>query len=299
MEGFESDQDSRAAGRGDAVEERLVARDVDADLAEPAALQRGDGVEEREELRSSSEQIVINKEEEPVRRQFFDLVDQAVERADAQRRAVEAVDRAEVAGEAASAAVLDELQRRVFLAFVDGAVEAVIGEGLVVAACVNAPHRAAVGKQALPRSLGVTDDDGVGVPQRLLGEKRRVVAAHHHRNAACAIVVGDGVGAARGEGLDAERGEVGRVVFRQRLGLLVVEGDVPSRRARGEDAHGQRRHGVGGAIVAEVGADEGEPGTSGAPHPALRATFSPRAGRRLFFKGPSPREAGRGWPKAG
>jgi hypothetical protein len=42
-----------------------------------------------------------------------------------------------------------------------------------------------------------------------------------------------------------------------------------------------------------------------APHPPLRGTFSPQAGRRaldrktLEIESPSPREAGRGWPKAG
>jgi hypothetical protein len=53
------------------------------------------------------------------------------------------------------------------------------------------------------------------------------------------------------------------------------------------------------AIAAAIVAGSGRRVAGGAPHPALRATLSPLAGRGTLASDPSPREAGRGWPKAG
>ena len=167
IERFEADEHEPAAGGGHAVEQRLVARDVDTDLARPAALQRRHRVEQRKKVRFAAEEIVVDEEQQASWRQRLDFRDEAIERPRAQRRAVETMDGAEVAREAAAASPLHELDRRVVLAFVNGAVDAVIGERRIVAAGVFVlkPAGLEVGKQPLPRPFGVADDDGIGVLQ--------------------------------------------------------------------------------------------------------------------------------------
>src|SRR5436190_932882 len=86
-------------------------------------------------------------------------------------------------------------------------------------------------KRSLP------DGDRIGVPERLVRKEARMVAAHYHGHAARAIGIRDRVRAARGEGLHAERDEIG-IHDRNGFGLLVIERDLPLRRARGENAHG-------------------------------------------------------------
>ena len=85
-----------------------------------------------------------------------------------------------------------------------------------------------------------------------------MIPAHHHRDAAAAIGGGDLVGAARREGLDRHRHQVGRLDA-QRLDALVDQRGLDlARRAGLEDGENERRHRVGRRAFAESGPDEGD-----------------------------------------
>ena len=133
-----------------------------------------------------------------------------------------------------------------------------------VSSLVRGRPPAEVFEQPLPSSLGIADDHGIRVLERLIGKEGRVIAAHDHRHASAAVRIRDRIGAARGECLDAQGDEIGLFIERHRLGFFVVEAHLPSAGARGQDAHGQRRHGIGGAVIAEIRPDESEPHSSAA-----------------------------------
>ena len=115
-----------------------------------------------------------------------------------------------------------------------------------------------------PHALGFADYDCIGVARHFVGNERGVEAAHHHRYAARAVLTGDLVRARRGVRLDRNGHGVGRLIERNGLHSIVVEGEVDvGRREGGEVGHRERLH-LPGADVALAGAmsdggmDEGE-----------------------------------------
>ena len=134
VQGLEADQHESAARSSHPIEQPLVARDVDADLARPAPAQRLERVEQRLQVGLSAKEVVVDEEQELSLGQTADLRDQPVHGSHAKVRAVEGMDRAEVAREAAATSVLDQLDRRVALAAVDGSLEPVVRERALVAA---------------------------------------------------------------------------------------------------------------------------------------------------------------------
>src|SRR5262249_8019514 len=124
IERLQADQDQAAARVAHEIQQFVVPRDVDRDLARPHALQRFQRVHQRYEAIPVPKQILVNKEYQPVWRQCRKFASNLVRRPLGAALTVEGMDRAELACEAATAADLDEVHRRILLAVEDAAIKA-------------------------------------------------------------------------------------------------------------------------------------------------------------------------------
>ena len=113
------------------------------------------------------------------------------------------------------------------------------------------------------------------VQPRLVGQERGVHAAENDLDAPCAILGGDLVAAARGVGLDRDRGQIGRLVVWDRLHPVVVEDALDvGRRHAGEHGEHQRLHAALVDVEAvlhapDVRLDERDPHGSASQQPVL------------------------------
>ena len=259
MSELQADQDQAAARVAHEIQQFVVPRDVDRDLARPHALQRFQRVHQRYEAIPVPKQIVVDKEYQPVGRQCRNFGCNLVGWPLGAALTVEGVDRAELACEAATAADLDEVHRRILLAVEDAAIKV-----RAVMAVGREPIRISLLERTFPRildnsfplSVGVAYDETISILGRLLGKQSHVRAAHHDRNSAPAIILGYLVGAPRGEAFDRNGDEIGR--HRSvRLHSLVDEHRVDVRRGRGlEQGEHQGGHCIGRRTFSELRTDE-------------------------------------------
>ena len=83
--------------------------------------------------------------------------------------------------------------------------------------------RSEILEESRPRVFTWTQDDGVGMRRRLVGERGHVQPAQHHERPEPSIVIGDLVRAPRARDIHLDGDEVGRVVEREPLDVLVAD----------------------------------------------------------------------------
>jgi hypothetical protein len=154
------------------LQECLVVCGVDAHLRNPAHAERGERFGEFAGEGEIGGEVIVDEEEQPLlgseRRDFGD---DSVDRPVAGRALEEGLDGAELAGEAAAAAGLDQPDGKIIPAAKDRPVVAHCGQvGLRVRAVERPePPGAGILDHRGPDVLGLADDHGFGVVLDLLG----------------------------------------------------------------------------------------------------------------------------------
>ena len=153
--------------------------------------------------------------------------------------------RAELAMVTATAAKLDQAYRQVALAGKEIAPRhhPRLGDPQRAIVALPQPPLVRVGHHLWPERLAVACEDSVRVLGYLVGDECRVHPAHHHRHPARAKFGGDLIGAARGECLDIDGNQIGRLVVVDFIDAVVEQPTIDARRSQsGQDPEGERLH---------------------------------------------------------
>ena len=260
VERFKTDQRQRTAGVAHQVEQRVIARHVNGDLARPPHFERDESLHQFNEALAFPQEVVIDKKHHLVSWQRAEFGDDVGAGALLAMSAVESMNGAEIAGEAAAAPDLHQRQRRVAFARIDAAVEVKTlpcALGLLALIALLQSAGASVGDDTLPQAFGIADHHAVGVRLRLIGDHGRMVAANHYWHAPGAVDGGNLVGAPGGEGFDRDGDKVRRHGGKGFDPFVNQRGRNVRRRAGAQNGEDQRRHRIGGIAEAKIGAHEG------------------------------------------